>query len=281
MRSFSFEIFPPKRGENLDSVFSCIEDLALCKPDFLSVTFGASGSKNSTHTLDIASFIKSLGIRAIVHLPCIHQSKESIRIILQECERRGLMDILALRGDIVEKEAKSKDFSYASDLISFIKEQNPSFNTLAACYPEKHQEALSFAQDLKALKIKCDSGASLLVSQMFFDNEDFFKFMEFCEIAGIKTPVLAGLMPITNARVARKISSLCAAKVPQKFARILSRWEHNPQALFDAGVAYAIDQIVDLLSHKGLPENFAGIHIYTMNKSKLGKKIEEAVRILL
>lgn len=274
--SFSFELFPPRRDESISNLTQILEDLKLLEPNFISVTFGAGGSVNSKNTLELADLIQTqYQIPSIVHLPCIHLSRTRALEILQKCKDKGLKKILALRGDICENNPKSEDFSYASDLVSFVKEQG-EFEIYAACYPEKHNEAQSHTQDIHNLKIKVDAGVDHLITQMFFDNEDFYRFKERCELAGIHTPILAGIMPITNKKQVMKIASLCGAKIPPKFVKILEKYEDNPNALEDAGIAYAIDQIVDLLA-----SGVGGIHLYTMNKSKAATQIYHSVKYLL
>ncbi|NDJ27727.1 methylenetetrahydrofolate reductase [NAD(P)H] [Campylobacter sp. MIT 12-8780] len=273
--SFSFEIFPPRKSDSIDKIYTTLEQLKDLKPDFISVTFGAGGSINSQNTLDIASLVQDrYKTSSIVHLPCIHQNKAQISSILNECKKRGLQKILALRGDIVEGKEKSVDFAYASDLVRFIKEQG-DFEIYAACYPEKHNEALNFTEDIHHLKEKVDAGANTLLTQLFFDNEDFYRFKEYCDIANIKAEIKAGIMPIANKRQVLKITSMCGSKIPAKFAKILHKYEHNDKAMIDAGIAYAIDQIVDLLTN-----GVSGIHLYTMNNAYVAKKVFEATHSL-
>lgn len=274
--TFSFEIFPPRRDENISNLSQILEDLKALKPNFISVTFGAGGSVNSKHTLEIANLVQNTHkIPSIVHLPCIHLSQERALEILKECKEKGLYSILALRGDVCEGAQKSRDFSYASDLVTLIKKQG-EFEIYAACYPEKHNESKNFVEDIENLKIKVDCGVDKLITQMFFNNEDFYKFKEYCALKGISVPILAGIMPIINKKQILKISSLCGAKIPPKFMKILEKYEDNPRALEDAGIAYAIDQIVDLIA-----SGVSGIHLYTMNKSRAAKKIYEATSYLL
>ncbi|MCH5335870.1 MAG: methylenetetrahydrofolate reductase [NAD(P)H] [Campylobacter sp.] len=274
--TFSFEIFPPRRDENIKNLAEILEELKALNPNFISVTFGAGGSVNSKHTLEVANLVQNTHkIPSIVHLPCIHLSQEKALEILRECKEKKLFNILALRGDVVEGAKKSEDFSYASDLISLIKKQG-EFKIYAACYPEKHNEAKTLVEDIEHLKIKVDCGVDKLITQMFFDNEDFYKFKEYCALKDIKIPILAGIMPIINQKQILKISSLCGAKIPPKFMKILEKYENNPRALEDAGIAYAIDQIVDLIA-----SGVSGIHLYTMNKSKAAKRIYEATSYLL
>lgn len=276
MCSFSFEIFPPRRDETIANLNAILDDLGQLSPDFISVTFGAAGTTNSQNTLAIASLIQEkYKIPSIVHLPCIHSSKEKITHILQKCKEKKLNKILALRGDVCENLEKSKDFSYASDLVTFIKEQG-EFEIYAACYPEKHNESKNFIEDIHHLKTKVNAGTNKLITQLFYDNEDFYSFKQNCALAGIDIPIYAGIMPITNKRQVLKISQLCGAKIPPKFTKILEKYENNTLALEDAGIAYAIDQIVDLIT-----SGVDGIHLYTMNKSKAAIKIYETIKHLL
>lgn len=275
-RGFSFEIFPPRKDDGADKIYRTLEELSPLHPDFISVTFGAGGSANSKGTLDIASLVSAkYKVPSIVHLPCIHQSKEQILGILDECKKRNLKKILALRGDIVEGKPISTDFKFASDLVRFIKE-NGDFEVYAACYPEKHNEAKSVVEDIHNLKIKVDSGVSTLLTQLFFNNDDFYRFKEACELANIRVPICAGIMPVANKRQILKITSICGAKIPPKFAKILQKYENNDEAMMSAGIAYAIDQIVDLLTN-----DVAGIHLYTMNNAYIARRIYEAVHTLL
>lgn len=275
-RGFSFEIFPPRKDDSADKIYHTLEELSPLQPDFISVTFGAGGSANSKGTLDIASLVNDkYKVPSIVHLPCIHQSKEQILGILDECKKRNLKKILALRGDIVEGKPISADFKFASDLVRFIKE-NGDFEVYAACYPEKHNEAKSVVEDIHNLKIKVDSGVSTLLTQLFFSNDDFYRFKEACELANIRVPICAGIMPVANKRQILKITSFCGAKIPPKFAKILQKYENNDEAMMSAGIAYAIDQIVDLLTN-----DVAGIHLYTMNNAYIARRIYEAVHTLL
>lgn len=273
--TLSFEIFPPRKNDSVEKIYDTLEALKDLDPDFISVTFGAASSKNSTNTLDIATLVKDkYKTKSIVHLPCIHKNKDEILQILQECKKRGLNDILALRGDEVENEKVSEDFSYASDLVKFIK-QNGNFTIYGACYPEKHKNSKDFVEDIKNLKIKVDAGVSTLLTQLFFDNEDFYKFRQNCDLANINAKICAGIMPVTNKRQILKITSLCGAKIPPKFVRILDKYQDDEKAMFDAGIAYAIDQIVDLVTY-----GVDGIHLYTMNNAKVAIKIYDAIKSL-
>lgn len=272
---FSLEVFPPRKNANnnddTEKIYNVLEDLSALKPDFISVTYGAGGSQNSDNTLKITKLLKhTYSTRSIAHLPCIHQSKEQVLHFLDECKKSDISDILALRGDEVENVAISKDFAYASDLVEFIK-QNGDFNVFGACYPEKHTKAKDWVSDIKHLKIKVDSGVERLFTQMFLDNDDFYSFLEKCAIAEINVPIHAGIMPIVNHRQALKITSTFGAKLPPKFMRILNKYADKPEMMREAGIAYAVDQIVDLLT-----QGVSGIHLYVMNNSYVARRIHEA-----
>lgn len=273
----SFEVFPPKRTGSLDTIYKTLDGLKPLSPDFISVTYGAGGSSNCKATFDIASSIKKdYGIESVAHLPCIGMTKEEIRQQLQQFKDGGIENVLALRGDVPEGEVMHGDFLHASDLISFMKEEFPEFNIVAACYPEGHQESRDVLDDIRNLKIKVDAGASQLITQLFFDNQHFYKFRERCNLAGIQVPIEAGIMPITNKKQIERMVSLCGVELPRKFTAMMERYENNEDAMKDAGIAYAIDQIVDLIS-----QGVDGIHLYTMNNPYIATKIYEAVYRLL
>lgn len=274
---FSFEIFPPKKTSSIDTIYNTLEELKNLKPDFISVTYGAGGLEaGNSKTCEIASVIKhKYNIEPIAHLTCVNSKKEQVLAELQALKNNGIENILALRGDIVPDIPGCEDFKYASDLISFVKE-NGDFDIAAACYPEGHPAAESFAADIKHLKNKVDCGASHLISQLFFDNNSFYDFMEKCEIADIKVPIEAGIMPVTNKAQIERMVSLCGASLPAKFTKVMQKFGDNPEALRDAGIAYAIDQIVDLIS-----QGVDGIHLYTMNNPYVARRISEAISSLL
>lgn len=272
---FSFEVFPPKIGTPVEGIYKTLDELKGLPCDFISVTFGAGGGGNSQESLNIASAIKAAGLESVAHLPGIGLKKAQIAAILEELKARGVENILALRGDLPQEQVEQGDFRYASDLIPFIKEQG-DFNIIAACYPEGHIESRNKVQDIRHLKTKVEAGADHLISQLFFDNGDFYRFLERCALAGIEVPIQAGIMPVVNKKQIERMTSLCGARLPKKFVRILERYEHNPVAMRDAGIAYAIEQIVDLLSH-----DVDGIHLYTMNNPYIARRIHESVFSLI
>jgi len=272
---FSFEVFPPKKTSSIETVYQMLEELEGLTPDFISVTFSAGGSGNSALALDIASKIREDNkVEPVLHLPCINYSKEEILAVLSEVDKRGIENILALRGDINPDIPPKNEFRYASDLISFIKERG-DYDVAGACYPEVHVEAADMVEDIRNLKKKVDAGADHLITQLFFDNDAFYKFREKTQIAGIEVPIEAGIMPVMSKSQIERMVSMCGASLPAKFVKIMQRYEHNPEALRDAGIAYAIDQMVDLLAN-----GVDGIHLYTMNNPYVAKKIAGAVQNL-
>ena len=269
----SFEIFPPKHGGDLGSIYETLRCLKALNPDFISVTFGAGGSSGGISTCDLAHIIKKdFGIEPLVHLTCQGSTQEELSEILDEFKSHGLSNILALRGDKNPDRPQPGDFSYASELITFVKGKW-DFDVSAACYPEGHTEAKSLVDDLRHLKEKVDAGATHLISQLFFDNDMFYSFQEKAAIAGITVPIEAGIMPVVNRRQIERMVSLCGASLPTKFRRIIERYEHHPEALQDAGIAYAVDQVVDLVA-----QNVDGIHLYTMNNPQIVEKICQSIK---
>lgn len=272
---FSFEIFPPKRDCPIDTIWSTLEQLEGLGPDFISVTYGAGGGGGKSYTAQIAGAIrKRYGILPLAHLTCMGSSREEILQTLADLREEGVEDILALRGDKTPGVEPKTDFLHASDLIAFIKKEG-GFSLSGACYPECHLEAPDMETDIQNLKKKVDAGAEHLVSQLFFDNAAFYAFVEKARAAGITAPIEAGIMPVVNAKQILRMVSLCGASLPPKFTRMISRYEDNPAALRDAGIAYAIDQIVDLIA-----QGVEGIHLYTMNNPLVARRISEAVENL-
>ena len=269
---FSLEVFPPKKTSSIDTIYSTLDQLQDIKPDFISVTYGAGGNIADSSTCNIASIIKNkYNIEALAHLTCVSCSKDEIDIILNDFKKNNIENILALRGDINPQILPKNDFNYASELITYIKSKS-DFYVSGACYPEVHIEADNMVSDILNLKKKVDCGASHLISQLFFDNKAFYDFREKATIAGINVPIEAGIMPVVNKNSIERMVSMCGASLPAKFTKIMQRFEHNPEALRDAGIAYAVDQIVDLVSN-----GVDGIHLYTMNNPYIAKKISESV----
>ena len=275
-RSLSFEIFPPKKDTELESIDETLEVLCELKPDFISVTFGAGGGSNCNRTIEIAKKIKHrYGVEPVVHLTSLHYDREEIDEFARVMEDEGIENILALRGDRTPKLVEKHDFEHASDLISYLNEGH-DFCFLGACYPECHPESEGKINDIKGLRKKVDAGAQVLLSQLFFDNEKFYGFCEQCRIAGIDVPIIPGIMPVINAAQIRRMLSLCNASFPDRFTRIVRKYEDRKEALFDAGMSYVTSQVIDLLA-----SDIPGIHIYTMNNPVVARRICEGVRNLV
>lgn len=274
---YSFEVFPPKATTPVEQVTGCFAELSALQPDFISVTYGAGGGLNGGKlTCELAARLKNeFGMKPVAHLPCISYTREEIREVLSLFQEYGIHDILALRGDKSPDRPAKADFRYASELIEFIR-QNGDFELYGACYPEVHPEARSAAEDIRHLKEKVDAGAHHLISQLFFDNTSFYDFRERCEIIGIDCPIEAGIMPVVNAAQIQRMVSLCGASLPRKFTAMMQRFGHSPEAMRDAGIAYAVDQIVDLAAN-----GVDGIHLYTMNNPTVARRITEAVSGIL
>jgi methylenetetrahydrofolate reductase (NADPH) len=273
---YSLEVFPPKKTSPVETIYNTLDELEGLKPDFISVTYGAGGSTSGTITCDIAVAIKNrYHIEPLVHLTCINDTKQEVERVLRLLKENGIKNILALRGDRNPDITPKSDFKYASDLVAFIKEFG-GFSISGACYPEGHTEAKSLEEDINNLKLKVDAGVEHLITQLFFDNSLFYSFMEKVRAKGITVPVEAGIMPVTNKAQIERMVTLCGASLPSKFTKMMQRFEHSPAALQDAGIAYAIDQIVDLIS-RGVD----GIHLYTMNKPYVARKITENIAGLL
>lgn len=269
---FSFEVFPPKKTSPVEVIYQTLDELHDLHPDFISVTFGAGGSSNNSNAINVANKIRESGVTPVLHLPCINYDKQEISAVLDQMKANGIENVLALRGDINPDIPPKKEFTHASDLIRFIKTQG-SFDIAGACYPECHPDCDSIDEDIANLKIKVDAGADHLISQLFFDNDSFYRFMDKARAAGINVPVEAGIMPVVNKNQIERMVTTCGASLPRKFVKIMQRYEHNPEALRDAGIAYAINQIVDLVA-----SGVDGIHLYTMNNPYVARKISEAVQ---
>ena len=275
---FSFEVFPPKKESGVETIYKTLEELKQLNPDFISVTYGAGGvSVANATTVDLCSKIKNeYGIETIAHLTCLYNTKEDIDRILEELKEKGIDNILALRGDVNHNFELKHDFRYASELTEYIMSKNMGFNVSGGCYPEVHQEAESMIADIKNLKKKIDAGADHLISQLFFDNNAFYDFIEKVRIAGIDVPIEAGILPVPNKKQIERMVSMCGASIPAKLSKVLQRFGDNPEAMRDAGISYAIDQIIDLVAN-----GVEGIHIYTMNDPYIAGKITKSVESII
>ena len=269
---FSCEVFPPKKTAPVDSIYRTLDGLKDIRPDFISVTFGAGGSQINQSTREIASLIENqYHIPAMAHLTCVAAGKEDADRLLAELKEAGVENILALRGDVNPDYPSKTDFKYASELVAYIQKRG-GFGISAACYPESHPESPDPISDIRHLKEKVDAGAQHLISQLFFDNDDFFRFLERARIAGIDTPIEAGIMPVLSKNSILRMVSTCGASIPRKLTRILAKYGDHPDALREAGIAYAIDQITDLIAG-----GVDGIHLYTMNNPNVAKQIAGSI----
>lgn len=274
--TFSFEIFPPNKESAAEKLTKTLDELVGLSPDFISVTCTNRNDDLARLTVKLAGYVRNrLNVPSIAHLPAAYLDKRQVSDILSELEKLGVTNLLALRGDRIEGRQPKDDFRHASDLIAYVHENFPEFHISAACYPEIHPESSSRVDDIRHLKYKTDQGVDSLITQMFFDNDSFYGFRECCEMADINTPVVAGIMPIVRRNQALRILKTSSATLPRKFTAILNRYQDDPESLRAAGLAYAIDQIVDLVT-----QGAAGIHLYTMNDSETAGAIWQATRSL-
>lgn len=269
--TLSFEVFPPKKDADFASAYATLDALAALSPDFISVTYGAGGSK-SKKTLEIASYIQNtLHIDALAHLTCVGSKKEDILAIAKSLCDNAVTQVLALRGDrprdMSDAQYENRDFAHASDLISFLHENTP-LRCAGACYPEKHFECFSRETDLSHLKQKQDAGAEFFITQLFFDNDYYYDFMDRAAKKGITVPICAGIMPVTSANQLGTTVSLSGSSIPKAFSDLIARYGDNPEDVRRAGIDYAIRQIQDLRLN-GVKD----IHLYTMNKPKMAAEI--------
>ncbi|NFO14908.1 methylenetetrahydrofolate reductase [NAD(P)H] [Clostridium botulinum] len=273
---FSFEIFPPKTTSSIQTIYDTLDDLKGLNPDYMSVTYGAGGSVKNNNTIELSSLIKNkYGIEPVSHLTCINLTKKDVEYYLREFEKNNIENILALRGDVPIGSKITGELNHANELIKYISD-NGNFNIAAACYPEGHIEHKGLYREIESMKRKEEAGVSYFISQLFFDNNLYYNFQDEVRAANINLPIEAGIMPVTNKRQIERILSLSGASLPDKFKRIMERYEHNPEALRDAGIAYAVEQIVDLIS-----TGVDGIHLYIMNNSYVAKRISQSIQSIL
>lgn len=273
---FSLEIFPPKRQAAIDTIYDTIEQLTVCQPDFISVTYGAGGNAADNSTCEIASNIKTrFKIEPLAHLTCVNSSMKDVTEMIGRFADHDIENVLALRGDIIPGEAIKKDFSHANELAIEV-QRNSGLQILGACYPEGHSESKNLREDIQNLKYKIGAGVKVLITQLFFDNQLFYDFMVQVRNAGIQIPVSAGIMPIVNKKQIEKTVALSGASLPHEFTKMISLYENDPDALYHHGIDYAVTQIRDLLEH-----GVDGIHLYTMNNPKVSLAVYEKIKDLL
>ena len=275
--SLSFEVFPPNPEVGNDKIIAALKDMQGLAPHFISVTASNNKFNIKETTVRLADYIQNdLEIPTIAHLPAIYLTKDKVAETIADLDKVGVQKILALRGDIIPGVEPQKDFCYATDLIEFITEQAPHFDVIGACYPEGHPDSPNQISDIQNLKKKVDAGCSSLVTQLFFDNERFYDFQDKCTLAGIDVPIHAGIMPILNRNQALRLLKTCEnIHLPRKFKAILDKYENDPESLRAAGLAYAVDQIVDLVT-----QDVAGVHLYTMNNADTAQYIHQATHAL-
>ena len=278
--SLSFEVFPPKTDANFESVREAIKEIATLKPAFVSVTYGAGGG-TSRYTLDIAKDIKrDHGVSTLAYLTCVSSTKETVRARIEDMKQAGIENVMALRGDLIpEMEGKDRSlwhYRHAIDLVRELRESGADFCIGGACYPEVHPESTNQKEDIKYLKEKVDAGCEFLTTQMFFDNNLLYNFLYKIREAGITVPVVAGIMPITNAKQVERAMKLSGSFMPQRFKSLVDKFGSDPAAMKQAGIAYATDQIIDLFAN-----NVTNVHVYSMNKPDVAFKVQENLSDIL
>lgn len=279
--TISFEIFPPKNKEgDISSIYHTIDELAKLNPDFISVTYGAGGSTKGK-TVEIASKIKNeYHIESVAHLTCISSTKEEVLDICQQLKANNVENILALRGDFPKDptfDSSNLEFHYAKELDELICQEFPGDFCLAgACYPETHQEAACFEEDIKALKEKVDAGAEYLITQIFYDNNYYYRLVKEARKRGITVPIIAGIMPVTNSKSLLHTAKMCGTSIPYQLSTMIESYYHYPEAMKEIGINYATHQIIDLITN-----GVDGIHIYTMNKPEIAQAIFKSIPTVL
>lgn len=273
--TLSFEVFPPKTSSTYETVAQATQEIAALKPDFMSVTYGAGGG-TSEHTVNIASDLhEKYGTTVLTHLTCVSSTREHVSAMLKTFKERGFENVLALRGDIPEGGPLANDYHYASELVRDIKAQG-DFCIGGACYPEGHVDSANKNEDIMHLKEKVDAGCEFLTTQMFFDNNIMYNFLYRVREKGITVPIIAGIMPVTNANQMKRILSMSGSFLPTRFKAILDRFGDDPAAMKQAGIIYATEQIVDLIAN-----GVNHIHIYTMNKPEIAAGIQSSLSEML
>lgn len=276
----SFEVFPPKKETSFENVKVATEEIASFHPSFMSVTYGAGGG-TSRFTIDIAQNIQQkFGVPTLAHLTCVSSSKDTVKAQIEAMKQAGIENVMALRGDLtpeLEQTDRSKwDYQYAIQLIRELKESNGDFCIGAACYPELHPESSNQKEDIQHLKEKVEAGADFLTTQMVFDNNLFFNFMYKLREAGVTCPVVPGIMPITNANQVERAIKLSGSFMPQRFKSLVDHFGSDPEAMKQAGIAYATDQIIDLYAN-----GISTVHVYSMNKPDVAKAIQDNLSAII
>lgn len=270
--TLSFEIFPPKAEDKYESVEAAALEIGKLKPAFMSVTYGAGGG-TSKYTVGIASDIQNkCKVNALAHLTCVSSTREEVRRVLSELQAEGIKNVLALRGDIPEGGPLATDYRYASELIYDIRQFGGDFCIGAACYPEGHVESVNKTADIEHLREKVEAGCDFVTTQMFFDNNILYNYLYRIRERGITVPVVAGIMPVTNVAQIKRICQMSGTYLPARFKAIVDRFGNNPEAMKQAGIAYATEQIIDLIAN-----HVNGIHVYSMNRPEVARQIKESL----
>lgn len=274
--TLSFEVFPPKTADAVPTALAAAEAIAALHPDFMSVTYGAGGG-TSDFTVHIASAVKkTYGVEVMPHLTCLSSTKEKVTETLQDYKEAGFGTIMALRGDVPADGTRKNDFEHATDLMKQIKSFDSSMALGGACYPEGHPESPSLAADIENIRSKVDAGAQFLSTQMFFDNSLFYSYLNRLHAAGIDVPVLAGIMPITNKRILTRSLAMSGTAVPARYIAMVDAYGDSPEAMKQAGIAYATEQILDLYAN-----GVRNVHVFAMNKPDVAKAVFENIRPVL
>lgn len=274
--TLSFEVFPPKTADAVPTALAAAEAIAALHPDFMSVTYGAGGG-TSDFTVHIASAVKkTYGVEVMPHLTCLSSTQEMVTETLQDYKEAGFGTIMALRGDVPADGTRKNDFEHATDLMKQIKSFDSSMTLGGACYPEGHPESPSLAADIENIRSKVDAGAQFLSTQMFFDNSLFYSYLNRLHAAGIDVPVLAGIMPITNKRILTRSLAMSGTAVPARYIAMVDAYGDSPEAMKQAGIAYATEQILDLYAN-----GVRNVHVFAMNKPDVAKAISENIRTVL
>ena len=274
--TISFEVFPPKTEDDFESVDRAAREIATLRPDFMSVTYGAGGG-TSRYTVDIAEGLQNAcGVTTIAHLTCVSSTREKVHDVIADIRAEGIENVLALRGDIPPDGRVADDYHYASELVREIRQIAPELCIGAACYPEGHVESKDRTSDLAHLTEKIEAGVDFLTTQMFFDNHILYNFLYRLRDRGIRTPVIAGIMPVTRIGQVKRVFAMSGTPVPEPFKAIIDRFGDNPKAFEQAGLIYATQQIVDLVAN-----GIDGIHVYTMNRPDVARGIRENLSEIL
>lgn len=273
--TLTYEVFPPRAGDTYAAVVEKARTISALRPAFMSVTYRAGGD-TSDYTVELASDISGrFGVESLAHLTCVSSTRQQVADVLVKLREHGVQNILALRGDIPPEGPTAHDYAYASELVRDIKAQG-DFCVGGACYPEGHPEAGGKAADIEHLKEKVDAGCEFIITQMFFDNSIFYNFLYRIRERGIDVPVVAGIMPVTNAKQVKRITQLSGNYLPEKFKAVVDRFGGDPAAMRQAGVAYATGQIIDLIAN-----GVNHIHVFTMNKPEVAQGIHASLSELL